>query len=287
MTVLDTQISCFDTTWNPSTGCTKVSAGCDNCYAEAIAKRFFGGFDLRLYPKRLSETRKFRPLVGADGAPIPRRVFVNSMSDLWHPGVPDDFLASVFDAIAGHPTTIFVCLTKRASRLRAFGERRWKTGVPDNLWLGVTAETAAVANRIDQLRRLKDAVGPFTAYVNVEPLLEPVPGHDFSGIDWVGVGGEAGARARPCAEGWVRDVVDRAHGTGAAVWFKSWGRWENNPAWPLARGKTKKAKKQDLVDRGLELLPEEHGGATLDGRLVQELPPAFALMRERLVAARG
>jgi len=287
VTVLNTQISCFDTTWNPSVGCDKVSPGCDHCYAESIARRFFDGFQLRLHPERLQEVRKFKPLRAADGNLVPRRVFVNSMSDLWHRNVPDDFIDAVFDTIAEHPHTVFVCLTKRAKRMHDDSARRWPQGVPANVWLGVTAENDQVRHRITLLRSLKDTVGAFTAYVNVEPLLGPVDHHDYSRIDWVGVGGEAGARARPCEEVWVRQVIAKARTADAAVWFKSWGRWENNPAWPQARGRTKKQKKQDLVDRGLELLPQEHGGATLDAALIQELPPAFDRLRRSLVKKTG
>ena len=282
MTVLKTQISCFDTTWNPSVGCSKISDGCTHCYAESIANRFFGGFEMKLYPERLAETRKFKPLITPDGLEVPRRVFVNSMSDLWHQDIPDGFIDDVFDAISRHPHTVFVCLTKRPGRMRAYGAKRWAKGVPDNIWLGVTAENDEVHGCIDALRKLKQAVGEFTAYVNVEPLLGPVDHHDYSNINWVGVGGEAGARARPCREEWVRQVISKARSAGAAVWFKSWGRWENNPFWPRAAGRTKKAKKQDLIDRKLELLPEEHGGATLDGGLIQELPPSFEALTIKL-----
>lgn len=263
-------------------GCSKVSDGCTYCYAEAIANRFFGGFEVKLHPERLVESRKFKPLSGPDQAPVPRRVFVNSMSDLWHKDIPDAFIDDVFDTIARHPHTVFVCLTKRPGRLLTYGVRRWKGGVPDNIWLGVTAENDAVHGRIDGLRKLKQAVGAFTAYVNVEPLLGPVNQHDYTGIDWIGVGGEAGARARPCQEEWVRQVICKARSAGAAVWFKSWGRWENNPSWGAAMGRRKKDKKQDLIDRGLEILPQEHGGATIDGGLIQELPPSFDRLKMRL-----
>ena len=286
MTVLATQISCFDTTWNPATGCTKISAGCDNCYAEAIARRFFGGFDVRTYPERLCESRKFKPIVADDGTLLPRRVFVNSMSDLWHPEISENFLDDVFDTIATHPHTIFICLTKRATRMRAYAEARWPRGVPENIWLGITAETDQVRTRIDNLRRLKETVGAFTAYVNVEPLLGPIREHDYTEIDWIGVGGEAGAHARTCEADWVRQVIERARAAGAAVWFKSWGKWQNNPQWANASGRTKKDKIRNLVERGLELLPEEHGGATLDGRLIQELPPSYGRIADALNADR-
>lgn len=235
-----------------------------------------------MHPERLAEVQKFKPLRTAEGTLTPRRVFVNSMSDLWHADIPDEFIDDVFQTIEKHPYTIFVCLTKRALRLKDYGERRWRNGVPENVWLGVTAENNQARGRIDQLRALKDAVGDFTAYVNVEPLLEHVFKQDYTAIDWVGVGGEAGTRARRCEEGWIRHVVDSAHNVGAAVWFKSWGRWENNPSWGQAEGRTKKEKKQNLVDRNLEWLPEEHGGATLDGGLVQELPPSFERVKSAL-----
>lgn|GEM_PF-2554358 len=282
MTVLKTQISCFDTTWNPCVGCDKVSPGCDHCYAEAIAKRFFGGFHVRTHPERLKEVRKFKPLNIEDGTLVPRRVLVNSMSDLWHPEIPDRFIDDIFATIARHPHTIFVCLTKRSTRMRKYGERRWRTGVPDNVWLGVSAETNQVRRRIDALRELKASVGNFTAYVNVEPLLELVDQHDYTDIDWVGVGGEAGAQARPCEEAWVRGVIAKARSVNAAVWFKSWGRWKNHPAWTQAQGRTLKEKKQSLIERGLELFPEEHGGATIDNRLLQELPPSFERIKKLL-----
>ena len=217
---------------------------------------------------------------------MPRRVLVNSMSDLWHSDIPDDFIDDIFDTITKHPHTIFVCLTKRVLRLRQYGERRWSNGVPDNVWLGVSVENNQTSGRIDAMRGLKEAVGNFTAYVNVEPLLGPVDRHDYFGIDWVGVGGEAGTQARPCKKEWVRQVIAKAQVAGAAVWFKSWGRWENNPAWSLAEGRTKKQRKDNLVDRGLELLPEEHGGATIDGALIQELPPSFEWIGKALNATR-
>lgn len=281
MTVLNTRISCFDTTWNPAFGCTKVSAGCAHCYAESIARRFHGGFHLRLHPERLKDARKFRPITSADG-PLPRRVFVNSMSDLFHEGIPERFINAVFDTIAVHPFTIFIVLTKRSARMRDYGARRWRDGVPENIWLGVSAEDNGAAGRIDDLRGLRQAVGPFTAYVNVEPLLGPVDRHDYATIDWVGIGGESGNRARPCRADWVRAVISRAHGSGAAVWFKHWGRWHNNPLWREARGRTQRDRRQDLAARGLELRPQEQGGATLDGRTFEELPPAYHRMTETL-----
>lgn len=284
MTVLATRISCFDSTWNPTFGCDKVSPGCAHCYAEAIANRFHGGFHLRLMPHRLEDARRFGP-VSESGLPRPRRVFVNSMSDLWHASVPDAYLHRVFDAIEGHPRTVFVCLTKRARRMASFAVDRWPKGVPEHLWLGVSVEAPSVAHRIDALRTIKERTGRLTAYVNAEPLLASLEDVGLDGIDWLGVGGEAGARARACVPDWVRATVEAGQRAGAAVWFKAWGRWDNNPLWSLARGRTRADRKADLVARGLEKLPEEHGGATLDGRLVQELPSAYARLREACLTA--
>lgn len=282
MTVLATQISCFDTTWNPTFGCTKVSPGCDNCYAEGIANRFHGGFGLRLQPKRLADVRRFGPLVDpATGTRRPRRVFVNSMSDLFHRDVPDAYLDTVFEAIATQPDTVFCCLTKRPERLRGYAESRWgNAGVPGNVWLGVSVELDAVRARIDALRALKDRLGDFTAFLSVEPLLGLPVKQDYAGMDWIITGGESGARARRVQVDWVRAVLAKARAAGAAPWFRAWGRWEANPLWAQANGSTRKALQADLVAGGLELLPAEHGGATLDGALVQELPASW----HRLVA---
>jgi len=272
MTVRRTRISCFDSTWNPTFGCDPVSPGCDHCYAEAIATRFHGGFHVRLKPHRLTEAATFKPVETPHG-PRPRRVFVDSMSDLWHPGVPDAYLDRVFDAAEANPAALFICLTKRAPRLAAYVRARWAArGVPPTIWLGVSVESPAQGGRLDQLRRLKAEVGAFTAVACLEPLLGP-PDLDLSGMDWVVCGGESGAQARPVAAAWVRMARDRAHGAGAAFWFKAWGRWQHNPLWPKAQGRTQREKRNDLVARGLELCPEEIGGATLDGRLWQEVPP--------------
>jgi len=252
-----------------------VSPGCDHCYAEAIARRFHGGFHLRLKPQRLNELHRFKP-VEENGRLAPRVVFVNSMSDLWHEDIPESYLDSVFEVIEAHPRAVFQCITKRHKRLNAYARNRWKAGgVPTNVWLGVSVESDTYRFRIETLRRLKDSLGGFTALVNSEPILGPLPRHDYTDMDWLIVGGESGAGARPMKEAWLRQAIDAARRSNTAIWFKAWGRWENNPAWPQAEGRTRKEKKQDLVDRGLELLPEEHGGATIDGALIQERPPSF------------
>lgn len=272
MTVLNTRISCADHTWNPVFGCTKVSPGCDHCYAEAIARRFHGGFHPRLMPHRLDDVRRFKPVDDGGGRRAPR-VFVNSMSDLYHRAVPDDYLDRVFDRIATRPDVVFQVLTKRPQRLLADGKRRWAGGgVPANLWLGVTVEDRRLARRVDALRSLKQAVGGFTAYVCAEPLLSPFDGVSLDGIDWLILGGETGPGARPLDPAWVRGAMAAAEAAGVPVWFRQWGRWPSHPHWPDARGRTMRAKKADLVARGLELSPLDPGGATLDGRLWRAWP---------------
>ena len=273
MTVLHTRISCADHTWNPTFGCTKVSPGCDHCYAEAIARRFHGGFRPRLMPHRLDDVRRFKPVPVGGGATRPPLVFVNSMSDLYHRAVPDAYLDAVFERIAGRPDVVFQVLTKRPQRLLMDGKRRWAgSGVPANLWLGVTVEDRRLARRVDTLRALKAAVGDFAAFVCAEPLLTPLDGVSLAGIDWLIIGGETGPGARPLCSTWVRDAVDAARTAGVPVWFRQWGRWPNHPHWPDARGRTLRARKADLVARGLELSPADQGGATLDGRLLRDLP---------------
>ncbi|MCB2100309.1 MAG: DUF5131 family protein [Rhodobacterales bacterium] len=282
MTVLDTRISCFDTTWNPTFGCDKVSPGCDHCYAEIIANRFHGGFHLRLMPHRLADIRRFGPLE-RNGRRVPRRVFVNSMSDLFHRDVPDAYIDQVFDALATQPLTAFLVLTKRAEALARYARRRWGDGgVPENVWLGVTVEDQRLRARARILRDLKGDIGPFTAIACLEPLLGPVDRLDLAAMDWVIMGGETGGHARPLDPAWVRQGLAAAQAAGAAVWFKAWGRWPSNPLWAQARGRTQRARKHDLIARGLELAPEEQGGATLDGRLVRDMPAAYHRLAARL-----
>ncbi|MCA8933984.1 MAG: DUF5131 family protein [Rhodospirillaceae bacterium] len=272
MTVLNTRISCADHTWNPVFGCTHVSPGCDHCYAEAIAKRFHGGFQVRLMPHRLADVRRFKPVVelGRRRAPL---VFVNSMSDLYHREVPDAYLDRVFQHIATRPDAVFQILTKRPRRLLEDGRRRWGDGgVPQNLWLGVTVEDRRLARRVDMLRSLKQAAGPFTAFICAEPLLSAFHGISLDGIDWLILGGETGPGARRLDPAWADQAVAAAEAAGVPVWFRQWGRWQHHPYWPDARGRTVADRKADLIARGLELSPADQGGATLQGRLWRERP---------------
>jgi protein gp37 len=220
---MPTKIEWTDESWNPVTGCVKISPGCKHCYAERFAERFrgvthggkrhpfFWGFDPRLRSERLDQPLRWRS---------PRMVFVNSMSDLFGEFVPDAHLARVFEVMRATPQHTYQVLTKRADRLERWTRARpWVEDAP-NIWLGVSVEDAKHGlPRVDRLRRARAAV----RFLSVEPLLEALPGLDVSGIDWVIVGGESGPGARPMREEWVRDVRDRCVSGGVAFFFKQWG----------------------------------------------------------------
>lgn len=204
-----------DATWNPVTGCTKVSPGCDHCYAETFAERFRGvqghpyaqGFDLRLWPQRLNIPLHWKR---------PRRIFVNSMSDLFHKDIPDDYIRGVFDVMNQADWHIFQVLTKRPSRLvRLSPTLSW----PQHIWVGVSVETNAYAWRVDQLRRVPSSI----RFVSAEPLLGPLDRVDFRGIHWVITGGESGPLHRTCDPSWVRGIRDRCVASGVAYFHKQWG----------------------------------------------------------------
>lgn len=205
-------------TWNPSTGCTKVSPGCKNCYAEIMARRlhamrapgYENNFELAIHPSRLHQ-------------PISRRkptiYFVNSMSDLFHEDVPNSFLDDVFGVIGATPQHTYQILTKRAARLpEYFATRR----CPKNVWLGVSVEDRKYGlPRIDYLRN----VDAHIRFLSVEPLLEDLGPMDLRDIHWVIVGGESGHKARPMRPEWVTNVQTQASTAGAAFFFKQWGGW--------------------------------------------------------------
>ena len=204
-----------DATWNPVTGCTQVGPGCDHCYALRFAERWRGipnhpyeqGFDLRLWPGRLDVPLQWRR---------PRRIFVNSMSDLFHKDVPDDFIRRVFDVMVRADWHVFQILTKRSSRLAALGPTLpWRP----NIWAGVSVELDRMTGRVDHLR----ATPAHVRFISAEPLLGPLPSLDLTDIHWVITGGESGPNSRPCDEDWVRDLRDRCLGTGTAFFHKQWG----------------------------------------------------------------
>lgn len=205
-------------TWNPTTGCTKVSPGCKNCYAAVMARRlhamratgYENEFELTLHPGRLDQPlQRKKPTV----------YFVNSMSDLFHDDVPDAFVDQVFKVIAATPQHTYQILTKRSERLPKYFAKR---ECPGNVWLGVSVEDQRYGvPRIDCLRQVRAHI----RFLSVEPLLEDLGIVDLTDIHWVIVGGESGHHARPMREEWLASVKRQADDAGCAFFFKQWGGW--------------------------------------------------------------
>jgi protein gp37 len=215
----NSRIEWTDTTWNPVTGCTKISAGCDNCYAARFSERFRGvaghpfetGFDLTLRPERLTQPLDWKQ---------PRMIFVNSMSDLFHKDIPPTYIAAVFDTMEKADWHIYQVLTKRSSLLRKFVNARYSAAkAPGHIWLGVSVENAQAASRVAHLRKANATV----RFLSVEPLIAPVGKLDLQGIDWLIAGGESGPGARTMKPEWVLDVRDQCVASGVAFFFKQWG----------------------------------------------------------------
>ena len=209
------QIEWTETTWNPVTGCSKISPGCKHCYAERMAKRlramgaakYRNGFEVAIHPATLDEPLRWSK---------PRLVFVNSMSDLFHDAVPTDFIQSVFAVMNRASRHTFQVLTKRPQRAVAMsGSLDWSP----NIWLGVSVESAAWLERIDRLR----ATGAATKFLSLEPLLGPLSSLDLADIHWVIAGGESGPGARPMEADWVREIRDRCLCQRVPFFFKQWG----------------------------------------------------------------
>lgn len=233
-----------EATWNPTTGCDRVSAGCDNCYALALAKRLKAmgsakyqndghpltsgpGFDLTVHPDALTVPYGWKS---------PRTVFVNSMSDLFHARVPLSFVRQVFQVMADTPQHTYQVLTKRARRLRQVADRlEW----PANVWIGVSVESTKELPRVDDLRQVPAAV----RFLSCEPLLGPLDGLDLAGIDWVIAGGESGPGHRPVDEQWVTGIRDACQHAQVAFFFKQWG------------GRTPKAYGRTLQGRTWDQMP--------------------------------
>ena len=209
------KIEWTETTWNPVTGCSKVSPGCANCYAERLARRlqamgqpnYARGFEVTLHKHMLDKPLTWKK---------PQVIFVNSMSDLFHEQVPFEFIESIFDVMSRASWHVFQVLTKRSERLVECAPRiNW----PANVWMGVSVENEDYTCRIDELRRTQAAV----RFISFEPLLAPVGELDLSGIDWAIVGGESGPGARPMKERWVVDIRDQCLDHGVPFFFKQWG----------------------------------------------------------------
>lgn len=230
-----------EATWNPVTGCAKVSPGCAHCYAERLSLRFHQTRkpwlpeheteNVVLHPERLDQPNRWRK---------PRVIFVNSMSDLFHERVPLSFVQDVFDVMVETERHTFQILTKRAQRLADLAPfLTW----PENVWTGVSVENMRWAARVDYLRRVPAAV----RFISAEPLLGPLDALDLDGIDWLIAGGESGPRHRPMQTEWLRALRDRCQDEDIAFFFKQWG------------GRSSKS-----------------GGRALDGREYDEMPRALA-----------
>ncbi len=208
-----------DSTWNPVTGCTKITRGCENCYAARFAERWRGvsghpyeqGFDLRLWPSRLDQPSRWRK---------PRMIFVNSMSDLFHKRVPCWFIDKVFQQMENADHHIYQILTKRSSLMRDYLKHRYSEGVvPKHIWCGVSVEDQTATSRIPHLQTTPATV----RFLSIEPLLGPLGDIDLKGISWVIVGGESGPNARSLRLDWVCDIRDQCASTGVPFFFKQWG----------------------------------------------------------------
>ena len=227
-----TKIEWTDASWNPITGCTKISSGCQHCYAEVMARRlcamrvekYKNGFHVTLHEDCLEEPLAWKK---------PKTIFVCSMSDLFHKEVPFDFIDKVFSIIERTPQHRYQILTKRADRMAEYFSTR---NVPANAWLGVTVDVQSSKPRMDSLRSIKDAP---IRFLSCEPLLEDLGELDLSGIDWIIVGGESGRMARPMKEEWVISIKNQVDAAGKAFFFKQWGTWGSDG---IKRNKKKNGK---------------------------------------------
>lgn len=225
-----TSIEWTEATWNPVTGCTKISPGCKHCYAERMALRlqmmgqpnYVNGFKPTLHEHLLALPLSWRK---------PQMIFVNSMSDLFHEQVPVRFILRVFDVMRRASWHTFQVLTKRAERLLQLDS---KVDWPPNVWMGVSVESERYTFRIDHLRQTHARV----KFLSLEPLLRPLPGLDLRGIHWVIVGGESGPGARPMKKEWVTDIRDQCLDSGVSFFFKQWGGVNKKRAGRLLEGRT-------------------------------------------------
>ncbi len=225
-----THIEWTNMTWNPVTGCTKVSQGCKNCYAERMAKRlkamrsprYTNGFNVTLHHDLLDVPKRWKQ---------PRVIFVNSMSDLFHDDVPLEFIQSVFQTMRECPHHVFQILTKRSERLLELAnDIDW----PNNVWMGVSVEDDRVTNRIDDLRHVPAAV----RFLSLEPLIGPLHNLNLEGIHWAIVGGESGPKSRPMEQDWVRSIRTQCEAANVAFFFKQWGGVRKDLAGRTLDGRT-------------------------------------------------
>lgn len=242
------KIEWTDSTWNPVTGCTKVSPGCKHCYAETFAERWRGvpghpyeqGFDLKLWPARVK-----LPLAWKE----PRMIFVNSMSDMFHKDISDDFIKSVFDVMIEATQHTFQLLTKRPERMKSWVRSYYgKKKLPGHIWLGVSVENQDYVKRLFDLQKTPAKV----RFLSVEPLLSEIifKKYHLRGIHWVIVGGESGPKARPMNGDWVRNIQKQCYKYDVAFFFKQWGTFNEEG----------------------ERVGKKNAGRILDGKTWNELP---------------
>ena len=237
-----TKIEWTDKTWNPITGCTKISQGCLNCYAETMSRRlnamglekYSNGFNLTLHSDCLDEPLQWKKS---------HNIFVCSMSDLFHKDVPFEFIDKVMMTIKETPQHRYQILTKRAERMAEYFQSR---DIPGNAWLGVTVEAQSSKTRIDILRNLNAPI----RFLSCEPLIEDLVILNLNNIDWVIVGGESGSKARPMKEEWVLSIKEQAESQGSSFFFKQWGTWGS-----------------DGIKRNKHL-----NGKMIKGKIYQEMP---------------
>ncbi|MCL2827158.1 MAG: phage Gp37/Gp68 family protein [Oscillospiraceae bacterium] len=236
------KIEWTDRTWNPVTGCTKLSVGCAHCYAETMANRlkamgvgkYKNGFTPTMHDSVLDEPLKWKK---------PHTVFVCSMADLFHDAVPFSFIDKIMNTIRQSPYHRYQILTKRAERMVEYFS---SSDIPHNVWLGVTVESSSEKTRIDSLRTLQAAI----RFISCEPLVEDLGEIDLTNIDWVIVGGESGVSARPMKPEWVRSILQQADEQEVAFFFKQWGTWGS-----------------DGIKRN-----KKANGKALDGKIIQMMP---------------
>ena len=249
------EIEWTDATWNPVTGCTQVSAGCDHCYALRFSERFRGvpghafenGFDLQLRPNRIAQPLTWRR---------PRMIFVNSMSDLFQKEIPTAFIDAVFDTMEAATWHTFQLLTKRSSLMRKYIARRYPDKpVPEHIWLGVSVENRPATSRVRHLQQTNASI----RFLSVEPLIDDVGEFDLTGISWVILGGESGPGARPMRREWALAMRDMCLRQRVPFFFKQWGAWS---------------------DQGIRG-QKGANGRLLEGRTWDEMP---TLERDRLAA---
>lgn len=249
-----TEIEWTDATWNPVTGCSKITRGCDFCYAERFSERFRGvekhpfqnGFDLTLRPERVRQPLSWRK---------PKRIFVNSMSDLFHKDVPIHFIDAIFDTMENAGWHTFQVLTKRSSLMVRYLRRRYGPhgSAPPHIWIGVSIEDERNVVRLKHLRTANASV----KFVSFEPLLGPIGKMNLTGIHWAIVGGESGPRARPMAEEWAIEIRDQCREAKVAFFFKQWGGTRPKSGGRLLRRREWNQYPRITNERNVELVAAE------------------------------